>query len=435
MKYEKQLFLTLLILISAFNLPAQTPFRVELNERMQDDKINKSLAILPVYIFESTRIEPYSMFGVERDTNEPDLQIRQMPEMKGVHDTGYTYIYFSGTDVNAINKGYCLTIIGNYRRSRRPIYFYIDRNNNLDFTDDGPPDSLTMMENEHVFHLKNKYNPEAEHQVKITRVDYGRNDKYNQLLTEHFKKHSGKKKFSSIGYCYREQRLNTSGGKYFWGADSFVIAIKDMNNNGLFNESCVDKVYIGSVNEQVNTDEMNYIYPDVSTIFFEWNQKRYKVVAIDPAGKFIDLVEERGAPLKRKLEKGKKVQNFSFINIRNQKEELKTYRKRPVYIFFWNTTTIAKEDTMYIRMIWEEFGDQIQIITLNHGDPVKTVRITQYYDHIHWPLAFSSYQIGRVFFLEDLPRGYYLTKHRKLKSDNISPKEMYEMLKNKQVKS
>ena len=417
-----------LLCLLALNSSAQKKIRIDLTERMVDDKINQSLAVLPVYIFEDINIEPYTMFGVEKKPDQKDLVIKRMPNMYGMRDTAYTYVYFSGANTN-VNQGYCLTLIGNYRKSRRTIYFFVDRNNNLDFTDDGQPDSLTMMDHNTILKLANVTNPEAKHWVKITRIEYGQNEKYQALLRDHFVKHSGRKKFSNINYCYREQRLNTVGGRYVSENDSFILALKDMNNDGIFNESCMDKVYIGSVNEEVNTDEMTYVLPNFNNIYFEWNKKRYRVLQIEASGSYIDIEQVDNPVLTKKLEVGKKIPRFSFVNMKNEKEEIKSYRKKPTYIFFWDKHKIDKKDTMYIRLIFEEFGDMVNVITLNHGDAPRSVRIIQYYDQVKWPMAFSSYQIGKIFFLEDLPRGYLLGKKLKLTDDNISPEEMYNSLK------
>jgi hypothetical protein len=401
--------------------------RVPLTERMEDDNISKSLAILPVYVFQSDSIESNTMFGVERDKTEPKLVIKKFPNMAHVRDTGYTFIYFSGAN-NVDNKGYCLTLIGNFKRSRRTIFFFIDRNNNLDFTDDGEPDSMTYFQFETVFTFHNINNPQAQHQVRASRIEYGKNLKYKMLLTEHFKKHSEGRIFSDINYCYREQRLNTLGGVYRSDEDSFVLAIKDLNNNGLFNESCIDKIYIGSTKDQVNTDEMNWIQPSFSDIYFEWNKKRYQVVNIDPAGAYIEIRLVENAVLMRELKVGEKIPLFSFVNIHNEKEEIKSYKKKPVFIYFWSKDKLSAADSMYLRKIHEEYQDKIAVVALNYGDPPRSVRIIHFYDRIKWPIGFASYQIGRAFYLENPPRGYLVAKRLKMANDDVSPEEVYRML-------
>lgn len=421
----------LVILLTSLVVKSQNTIRVRLDHRMEDDKISKSLAILPVYQFQTAEVEPFTLFGVNEEKLEDrsPLVIRKMPDLSNMRDTGYTYIYFSGANTD-INQGYCLTLIGNYRRSRKTIYFYIDRNNNLDFTDDGLPDSLTYMDEEVVVRLKNMHNDSAEHQLRLTRIKYGENMAYKKLLGDHFKKHSGTRIFTDINYCYREQRLNTIGGEYKTATDSFVLALKDMNNNGIFNESCMDKVYIGAVEDQVHTDEMALVLPDFEDVYFEWNQKRYQVINIDPTGQFIDIRQVQDPVLTKKLEVGKKIPGFTFVNLKNEKEDIRDYKKKPTYIFFWDEENISAQDTMYLGLITRELSDKLNVITLNHGDVPRNVRKYQYYNSIPWPMAFSSYQIGKLFYLESLNRGFLTSKRLKLANDRISPKQVYEKFRN-----
>jgi hypothetical protein len=44
-------------------------------------------------------------------------------------------------------------------------------------------------------------------------------------------------------------------------------------------------------------------------------------------------------------------------------------------------------------------------------------------------MAFSSYQIGTLFYLEALPKGIYTRKRLKLVNDDMSPKAMYDYLR------
>ena len=428
MVYTKRI-LTYFAFILPLFVQGQTPIDISLSERMQDDKIARSLAILPVYTFQSTEIEPFTLFGIddEKKEEQPRLIIKKMPDMTGMRDTGYTYIYFSGAN-NEINQGYCLTLIGNYKRSRKTIYFFVDRNNNLDFSDDGAPDSLTYMQEDFIMKLNNVTNAEAQHHIKLSRIEYGKNYAYKKLLTEHFNKHSGTKVFSNINYCYREQRLNTLGGVYRTDSDSFTLALKDMNNDGIFNESCMDMLYVGGVGEEIHTEEMALILPEIGDVFFEWNKNRYQLKSIDPTGGTVQIIEVLNPVLTKKLEVGKRVPEFSFVNIENQKEDLKKYKKRPTYIFFWDEKTLSEEDTMYLRKLNDELSTQLNLITLNYGDNQRNVRKYHYYSQIQWPIAFASYQIGKLFYLESLNRGYLTKKKLKLHNDDISPKQVYELM-------
>ena len=84
---------------------------------------------------------------------------------------------------------------------------------------------------------------------------------------------------------------------------------------------------------KIHTEEMALILPEISDVYFEWNKKRYRLKSVDPTGSDITFEEINNPILTKQLEVGKRLPEFSFINIENQKEEIKKYKKRPTYIF------------------------------------------------------------------------------------------------------
>ncbi len=75
----------------------------------------------------------------------------------------------------------------------------------FDFTNDGAPDSITIQQNDFQIELENTYVKGATYAIKLSRFLYGENMAYKNLLTSHYKAHSGAKKFTNINYCFREQ--------------------------------------------------------------------------------------------------------------------------------------------------------------------------------------------------------------------------------------
>ena len=400
---------------------------LDMIKESEDDFFKKSQSILPVYKYDSTFIEPYSKFGLQVDNKRPWYTIKQLPNMQNCRDTGYTYIYFSGASNNQEN--YILALIGNYKRSRRTVYFFIDRNNDLDFSIDGSPDSMTNYENVITIRLKNMQTRNAQYAFKLTRFKYGENVRYKNLLTEHYKSHSGKKLFTNINYCYREQRYNAIIGHYKYDTDSFSIGVKDMNVNGIYNDGCIDKYYVGPYKSQIISDELHIIKPDITSNHFEWGGKLYSFNQIESSGDYIEFSENTNVVLSNSLKIGRKTPNFSYYNVFNVEHELKDFKRQRVYLFFWDKGSITEEDTMYLSKINKEFQEQIKLITLNHGDEPKQVKIVFYYDKIKWPVGYSNNEISKLYFLENVPRGFYLGKRRMLINDKIRPKEMYMLLK------
>ncbi len=424
---KKRIIASIPILMIGIFVNAQV-IKIDTEKKVKDDFFEKSQSILPIYKYTGNQIEPYSKFGLEVDANKPWYTIKKLPELLGVKDTGYTYIYFAGAD-NAVSRGYLLTLVANYRRSRRTVYFYIDRNNDLDFTNDGAPDSITYKQNQFEITLENSTIPDATYAIKLSRFQYGQNVRYKNLLTEHYKAHGGKKEFTNINYCYREQRYNSVAAHYRSATDSFTIGIKDMNVNGVYNESCTDKLYVGAYKSQIVSDDLFDMVPTISNNAFEWGGKKYRIVSIETSGAYVEIEEDQNAVLSSKLEIGEKAPNFTYFNVFNKKHQLREYRKQEIFLFFWDKETLTSEDTLYLNKLNTEYPE-LKLVTLNHGDEPKQVKIIYYYDKVKYPMGYSNSDIAAQYFLEDVSRGYYLGKRRRLKNDNLSPKEMYELLQN-----
>lgn len=413
-------------MLFSFVLKAQTPVRVSLNPDSEDDKVKKTQAIIPIYKYVSLAIEPYSSFGVEADKNAKWLTIKKMPEMLDCIDTGYSFIYFSGAN-NEVNSGYLLAIIGNYARSRRTVKFFVDKNNNFDFTDDGMPYLMPFENDSIMVNLVNLKVPESNYSIKFTRIEFGKNLAYKDLLTQHYIKHSGKKIFTKMNNCYREQRYNLCANTYRSATDSFTIAVKDMNVNALYNDEGQDMIYIGPYKQPIITEDLFEYKTGRKKTTFEWNEKNFSVNAIDPLGKWIEIEELADKKTDKKLRVGCKVPKISFTTEMNIKYSLKQFKRKNIYLYFWNDDIPhLAEDTLYLRKLQNEFGSKIQVIGMNYGDEPKSMRFFQQYYNIPWIIGMSNREINKKFYVENLPKGYWVGKRRKLKGRNYTPKMMYE---------
>lgn len=413
---------TILLFCLVGTLSAQTNFEIHLDHRVYDDQIRKSQAVLPVFHYEGDKIESYSKFGIAA-RNLPTLQIRKLPKNFRTASTGYTFLYFSGADNNT-NKGYLLMLIEHFNSSYKNRILHIDRNNNLDLTDDGPPIVFLKKDKEISIELENIYNSSAKHVVKLSKIEYSKNPRYYNLLQEHYEKHSGNKKFSKIYFGYQATRLNTLAGNYRLGNDSFTLALKDRNTDGLFNQNEYDAIYIGPYGKEVNTQDLQTLAKVPKNAKLAWNEKIYQVKKIDSNGRRVvlqflpDMVGSNVLPL------GKKIPKFKYTNFALEIQESKKFWRKNCYFFFWDKESLTAEDTTYLNKINNEFSE-IELITFNHGDDHKTVRLMQYFDKISWPIAYSNMEIAELLKFKEVPYGIYVGKRRKLKKNKLNPKSFY----------
>jgi len=422
----------ILILISfySFGIKAQEEITINLDIRAEDETYKRTQAIIPLFRFTGQPFEDISNFGAEKK-KDPNYFTAILPDMTGIKDTFYAYIY-SDAAKNKSLPGYFFAIIGNNRRNKKTTPIWIDSNNNLDLTDDGPPDTISSLMTHQDLTIINPENPNAKHVVRISRFSYREFIQYKYMLNEHYKSHSGTKQFAKANYSFREQRLNILAGDYINGADSFRIGIKDFNCNGLFNEKEMDVLMLSPYGKNTFLNETIEITKKKNTIF-EWRNKQYQITEIAEDGSYVKIKENVGVQLLYALNVGENLPKFKYCKAQNNPIKLKSkkLKKKPVFVFFWNNRYPSFEkDTAFLRLLQEEFGDRVHILALNYGNTPTQIRRIRILNGLEWTIGFSTLEINELFYIKEVPRGFCTDSKQRLVNTSISPEELYNQLKN-----
>lgn len=426
------LFPFLFILLS-FNtvLKAQAQ-RVQLTQQANDDKSRKLQAIVAVYHYKGQPFEDPVLNGIETKA-EPHYFNVKMPDLKGVRDTDYAYFFFGGAVSHPQLPGYMMAIVANNTRNDKPCHIWLDRNLNLDFTDDGPPEVFLYTTQSLDIKMKHPAVAGAEYTVRISRFPFNYNTKYLVMLDDYYEANSGKKKFAGSFFSFREERLNLKAGDYKSGNDSFRIAVKDVNCNGLYDDDGTDVVLIGDYGKEVLPDNKITVMKGSRKFYFEKNGKHYDIKTIDPLGASIDIAIDENAKIKNALVVGKKIKKFKFKTAEKDAKSvsIKKFRKKPVYIYVWRFGQDGfDEDTAALREIQSKYSDKINLITLNYGEkPVQLLLLKRDFA-INWRLGLSSAKINKLLFVENYPTGILTGRKLKVKQVGLSPSEILSLLRN-----
>lgn len=410
---------------------AQQLIHLELDQRATDDQFRKSQAIIPVFKYKGQPFEGVSEFGIKTSKNhKPEMFTAKFPDMTGMRDTAYTFLFFGANEAKH-PLGYVFCLLGNNNRMQNNTYIWIDRNMNLDLSDDGAPDIFSnLLDVYHIIKLYNPVEPGAYHEIQISRYEFDKNIQYKKLLDEHYKKNSGNKVFAGADYSFREQRINIHAANYKNGNDSFKIALKDFNCNGLYNDKGFDQILLG----EYNTPELGGVIFEMEgkTLSFEWNQKKYIITQIDPSGKFIDFYYDSKAQPDRQLKFGKKIPKFkvAFADDQIKPRKIRKFRRKPVYVMFWNfeSPTFA-QDTANLGIIQREFGDKVHIITLNYGEAPKKVLGWAHRNHIKYTVGIANKKLLEKYYVETLPTSFLTNKKQRLCEINLTSQELLERLR------
>jgi hypothetical protein len=424
-------YLVFVLLINIDNLKGQIErFKVDLNIEATDDKFRKTQAMVPVFLYKGQPFDEIADFGIETK-RKPNQFNAKFPDMTGVIDTNYSFVFFGASE--QVPKGYLFVVIGNNRITGLPTLIWIDKNGNLDLSDDGPPDTFFNQHGE-ILELKMAH-PEikmAYHKILLSRFDFGQQAGYKKLLDEHYQKNSGNHVFAGSNYSFREQRKNLRAFDFIHGTDSFRIAIKDINSNGIFNDKDYDQFMLGAYGVEEIDDRFVFEITG-KQISFERGGKKYIVTNIDPAGQFVEFYYDPEHMPDRQLQYCKKIPKIKFSTTdpdETKHEKIRKFKKKPVYIYFWNQNMPEfKKDTAFLSTIQRDYGDKIHIIALNYGDNPRNITGMKYKNKIPFKIGFATLDIVNSFYVEKYPTSYLTNKRQKLCDINLTPEQLLNKLK------
>lgn len=422
----KRFFLLPIILFHfSLNLFSQTQ-RVKLDQLGIDESFKKSQSIIPVFDFKENSFETISEFGISTKKNLPKFTV-VFPKMEGIKDTSYSFIYFGGSSVSKENEGYVFVLLGN-NKQRYYTYtlLWIDKNMNLDLNDDGDPD--TFFNNNTNFYLdvqlKNPLVDNAFYFVRLTRFELHKNVPYKVMLNDHYNKNSGNKIFSGADYSFREQRLNIRSALVNEQKDSFILAIKDINCNGIFGEE-EDLILLGNPNEieiKENSFEM-----DSKGFYFERNFEQYRITYIHPNGSYLEYHKSLNADLNHSLNIGDKLPKTKYFIAGDLKKELKLrkpiFKKKYIYFFNIESPTLEK-DTLALGILNRDYPKKIHIIAMNYGDPPRKVFGWVNIHKIDFKVGITTTQTKQKLYLQNIPYSIQTNRFNRIKKINQSPNDL-----------
>lgn len=430
----KRILLIFCFISLSLSLGAQDLTTLQLNEGGKDRYFETSKLIAPVFQLKNDSIESYQGFGISSEKPLERFKV-MLPEFTGILDTGYTFL-FSQVSENSVN-GYTAVLVANYGRRNLPAVIYVDHNNNFDFRDDGKPDTFYLNLAYLDVDLKHPQFPDRKVTFRLSRFDFTKDFAFKRMADELIKEHCGSKHYVGTSFSFREQRFNIRYSDCVVGTDSFQVALQDMNYNGLYNEPGIDRVLLNAYGSVIQgTDYIFQIEANEGKTYFERGFKSYQILHIDDYGKTLQFKFDPNTQAKRQLVVGKKVPRIKFIDSDGKEQKLRWYRRKPVYIYFWNREAEGfAEDTAALRMIQEKFCPMIKVIALNYGDNPKILHSYVHVNGVQYLSGTATKAIIQKYQLEGIPYGFLLKKRLRLYQKGLRPTELLRMLENGEIQS
>lgn len=398
---------------------------IPLDQALEDTRFEKSQLAIPLFYLKNDSIQ---LEKLGANPGSGNWQKITFPNLNEAFDTSFGFVPFTGA--KGKSAGFIPLMVVNARHHIRKIQIWLDRNENLDFSDDGPPIFFQHSENQTMVSLSVFPDTAAKSYMKFSRFNFQGKEKYREILREYYIQTYPERRFLGSEYCFRYQPYRLLGGVVESCRGRILVSVFDADGNGKYQYG-VDRIIPSEVeNVPIEMDPDIMLIP-VSEKNGVWHFQRkgclYKVDQIHPYLQSFRITLENDN-VSIGLAEGKRPNKFRVYTWNKKKIKSRKLKKTPVYIYIFNfESSHFYTDTSYLKKIHQAFPN-LQQVWLYYGKQPQFFRNFAGLHQFPWIMAFSSAQINRTLSVEDLPQGVLFRKRLKTIKGSITPQELYTWL-------
>ena len=400
---------------------SETPKREIINVKLLDQQIvDKGRGMSQVFLVSSD--------GEIHHAGEAKTIVKPT-EVKD-EDLAYFSIYFTGRSGEIANG--VIVLVADFD-TKKPK-FYIDQNNDLDFTDDGKSKVVRGKDNGFILELIGDA-PDSKFAINLLpfRDDKSmtaeKRDQYREMF-QGLESYTGGK-FTDVEHWYYNQRLNTRTNSVEVEGQKVMIGLHDYDCDGLYSGE-KDRLLIG----KFGADEISYALADgainvVQNEICMIGDEPYRIVEAIADGSSVRI--EKSDELPERLFVGSSVPDLqlkSFDGGSVGMDELVEPGKLLVLDFWghWCAPCVASiPSTIEFHEKWNE---KVSFVGVHFGDHEDAKRLVKE-KRVPFPQFEVSDELKEVFFIDAWPSYVVIDADGKLVSFRSSLKEIAEMLEEK----
>lgn len=414
-------------LIAFFFSPVRAQvMKLQLNERAYDAQYTRLMMANPVFGFnDDSAASPLDISSATKEDLTSWNKV-VMPAYDKSIRMGFFWL-FDGSAPGGFFENHTLVAISNPTfYLYHPTVIWTDRNHNLNFTDDGAADTFTDAKS---IVLALGTNPNG-YRVHLSHFPSDSFVQYSNLHLEEVLKVKGRRLYFGPGSDLRERRLNVIAGRWKGSTDSFSIAVKDVNCNGLYNDIGIDVVMISDYHAVFDNLQGVKLETGKKT-YLEWNNVAYTVKQVDAEGGYIQFFRDTAAELKYSLNVGQKLPRFKYCTAtKPQKHKgVRRLKGNYTYIYIWRDAAPDYiRDSASLHRLGRMAGKDFQVLALNYGSSGRYVVRYNHLFNTSIQQGFSSNQINRDLKVKRIPTGILVDKRQRIVAVGITPEQAESML-------
>lgn len=284
---------------------------------------------------------------------------------------GITFAYFKG--IKGEIRPNDITILIKDFKTSDPT-FYMDKNDNLDFTDDDPPkqfcDSLIRHHGQNYkyvpFSINNPNNSNKSYHFYLKE----RHDTTGLNFLKNTIKLSGKEKVADVEYWLSTIRFNRVRGELKLGIKTFEIIVEDYYCSTNYS-SKGNVIYTHKLKEELSRNDKWHMQDETIIALGDHNYK----VEVDPLGTKAVLTKIT-ENTKLRYRKNDKIFDFSIVTLNGSKKNMRDYlhNDKQVLLYFWGTWCApCKQLLPDLKEFYRNNHKQIEIVGMTNGKKEKVL--------------------------------------------------------------
>ncbi|WP_298898496.1 TlpA disulfide reductase family protein [uncultured Psychroserpens sp.] len=344
------------------------------------------------------------LFKLDSDSIHNKVQsekIRKLPKNLDVSQTSYCFFYFTGVSFSSF-KNELVALIENYTTDNPSIF--IDRNGNLDFTDDGTP---IIFKNNSTLELANNNSISAIYHYQLSKSQIS--PQYESKLKQNFAEKFPKSNILPAKYWLAYKRLSVRVSKHFLDKKPITILLIDNSVDGMFSfqtNKLGDRVLV--LEGHIDTDKtltsiLRFAEPISHNAIFKIYNKKYHIKNVTSNGNKITLSQTHKKP-SYDFKKIKDLTSLSITLLDDTLVTLKDLIKTKKYLLIdvggtWCRGCVSQEPI--VKNMYKN-GD-IEVLGIFKHDTFKSVEEYIKNHELKWPVALADENFDDIFRINMLP--------------------------------
>jgi hypothetical protein len=307
--------------------------------------------------------------------------------------------------------------------NNRPAKIWIDYNNNFDFADEVSITWKYPAQNLRIpFPLKT-----SKSDIRISRFPYYKFRQFSSMQDTAMKVLSNGREFVGSRECLKIVRENIIFGEFVFQEDTVLVGIQDVNLNGDFQDSKVDRIVVGSAKNDEFSASLAQVISDENHLV--WMGNLFDVEILKSIDLALKLTPSKLNKSDFSLVLNEKIPRFKFEYLdkkkvkskdsnkprRNKRRAIRKIKADSKLIYVWSAENeLFMQDSAQLHQ-WSRLHPDVQLVMLNFGGSSKYLSSYNNRYSIQAIQGFLTSKIVKKLKLQTMPQYFLLDKKNRIR--------------------